>query len=545
MASTTASTAGSNLKVYTAPSNFEGLYFLNQQAGTPLANEQVRQALSLAINRPSVASGLFGKFAVASDELSVPGYDGWDPSHVNHYKYDIATAKSMLTAAGYPNGFTLTVDSLNEFGLDTLTTALAGQLSQIGVTLNITVSQTIGDYVSNALSKNFDTMAMYYGGLPMYVIYQQLLAQNAGLFNPFQYRQRRLGHLGRCWCAARCHGAQSGVEADAGLHRQPSGGDARPLHRRDVRHHEEPRGILGWRRQHQLRPIDGFTREVGVRSRISQKLPNSVGATSVKSHHQTAFLVAPPAVRGLDTHLRPRLVDARRRGANHSRRQRHPGRIPGVTTSLGLNQPLWVQYWQWLDHVLHGNLGTSIFTGIPVTQLLNSRLAVSLTRIVGSTIIATVIGCLLGVIGALRGGFVASCLDVVSRLGIAVPNFVVGLAVIIVFAVKLHAFPATGFVPFSVSPGSGCIRSSCRLFTLSLAGITIIAQQTRNSMQEAMNLTFIRVLEANGFRRRSDRSSSRPAQRLDPHRVADRCRVHRSAQRHRARRNGLCPARAW
>jgi peptide/nickel transport system substrate-binding protein len=195
VAATTASTAGSNLKVYTAPSNFEGLYLLNQQAGTPLANPLVRQALNMAIDRPTLTNALFGKFAQPSDEMAVPGYDGWDPSYANHYSYNIAMAKSLLTQAGYPNGFTLTVDSLNEFGLSTLTTAMAGQLAQIGVTLNINVAATIGTYVSNSLSKNFDTMAMYYGGLPMYVIYQQVLAANSGLFNPYQIDNQTLDTL--------------------------------------------------------------------------------------------------------------------------------------------------------------------------------------------------------------------------------------------------------------------------------------------------------------------------------------------------------------
>ena len=174
-----------------------------------------------------------------------------------------------------------------------------------------------------------------------------------------------------------------------------------------------------------------------------------------------------------------------------------------LRTQLGLNRPLWQQYWLWLDHVLHGNLGTSVFNGVSVATLLNSRLVVSLTLIIGSTLVATALGLLIGVFGALRGGVIASCLDVVSRLGIAIPNFVVGLVMIIVFSVKLGLFPATGFVPFSASPSEWFRSLVLPIFTLSLAGITIIAQQTRNSMQDVMNLTFIRVLEANGFQRRS------------------------------------------
>jgi peptide/nickel transport system substrate-binding protein len=184
--SSTARSAGANLRVYTAPANFEGLYLADQQPGSPLANPLVREALNMAVNRPELATGVFGKFASPSDELAVPGYDGWVPSYAHHYIYNVAKAKALLAKAGYPNGFTLTVDSLDEFDMSTLTTAIAGELSAIGVTLKITVTTTVAQYVTDGLSQKFNAISMFYGGLPMYVVYQEILASDAGVFNPFK-----------------------------------------------------------------------------------------------------------------------------------------------------------------------------------------------------------------------------------------------------------------------------------------------------------------------------------------------------------------------
>lgn len=170
---------------------------------------------------------------------------------------------------------------------------------------------------------------------------------------------------------------------------------------------------------------------------------------------------------------------------------------------LGLNQPLWEQYWRWLSHVLRGDLGTSLFTGQPVTMLLDGRLTVSLTLIVGATLLSTVAGVLIGVASALRGGFAGRSVDVVAKLGLAIPTFILGLVLVLAFAVRLQAFPATGFVPFRDSPGEWLRSLVLPVVTLSVAGVTIVAQQTRDAVLDALNLDFVRVLQANGFSRRS------------------------------------------
>ena len=83
-----------------------------------------------------------------------------------------------------------------------------------------------------------------------------------------------------------------------------------------------------------------------------------------------------------------------------------PAEYAALNRALGLNLPIYEQYWNWLRHALTGNLGQSIFTGQPVTQAIGQRLPVTLSLLVGALVVSVVIGVGLGVFSALRGGAV-------------------------------------------------------------------------------------------------------------------------------------------
>lgn len=185
-------------------------------------------------------------------------------------------------------------------------------------------------------------------------------------------------------------------------------------------------------------------------------------------------------------------------GANASSAQ-----MSSLTRQLGLNQPLWTQYWHWLDRVLHGDLGLSLVTGQNVSSVLASRLPVSLTLIVGGTLVASVFGIFFGVVAATRGGMLGRLVEVGGVVGLAVPNFWLALVLIELFAVTVRIFPATGFVPFGQSPGQWALSLVLPVLSIAAVGMTIIAVQTRDSMMEVLRRDFVRVLEANGISRRS------------------------------------------
>lgn len=171
--------------------------------------------------------------------------------------------------------------------------------------------------------------------------------------------------------------------------------------------------------------------------------------------------------------------------------------------ALGIDQPLPVQYWHWLDGVLHGSLGADLFSGQPVTQELNARLGPSLSVIVGTVIVSGLAGVSLGIVSALRGGALGRLVDVVSLAGLALPNFWLALVLVELLAVKVQVFPATGYAPLGTDPGPWLRSIALPVLTLSAGGVAFVAKQTRDSLSEVMSRDFIVMLRARGLSRRS------------------------------------------
>jgi peptide/nickel transport system permease protein len=171
--------------------------------------------------------------------------------------------------------------------------------------------------------------------------------------------------------------------------------------------------------------------------------------------------------------------------------------------ALGIDQPPPVQYWHWLDGVLHGSLGADLFSGQPVTQELNARLGPSLSIIVGTVIVSGLVGVSLGIVSALRGGTLGRLVDVVSLAGLAVPNFWLALVLAELLAVRVQVFPATGYAPLSADPGPWLRSIALPVLTLSAGGVAFVAKQTRDSLSEVMSRDFIVMLRARGLSRRS------------------------------------------
>jgi len=166
--------------------------------------------------------------------------------------------------------------------------------------------------------------------------------------------------------------------------------------------------------------------------------------------------------------------------------------------SLGLNEPLITRYLAWLGNALHGDLGTSLFWQQPVASLLDSRLQVTLSLVIGSTALAAAVGVVLGVAAALRAGAAGKVVDAIALVGLAIPNFFLGLVLITWFAVTLRLFPATGYVPVSQSPAGWLSSVVLPVITLAVPGIAVIAKQTRDAMREVLDRPFIRTLRAAG-----------------------------------------------
>jgi len=169
---------------------------------------------------------------------------------------------------------------------------------------------------------------------------------------------------------------------------------------------------------------------------------------------------------------------------------------------LGLNQPIYIRYAQWLGRALHGDLGTSFFNSVSVTDAVLQRLPVTLSLTALAAIIAVVVGVAAGIAAALRP---RSLVDRLATLGAtfgqAVPNFWFGLLLVAVFAVWLRWFPATGFTRMSESPWEWLRSVTLPSIALGLSSSAAIARQVRSAMVGVLQQDYIRAAGAQGLSR--------------------------------------------
>jgi peptide/nickel transport system permease protein len=175
-----------------------------------------------------------------------------------------------------------------------------------------------------------------------------------------------------------------------------------------------------------------------------------------------------------------------------------PAQVDAFNHRLGLDQALIVRYLDWLGGAVHGDLGVSYVTGQSVQSILAPRLGVSLSLIIGSVLVFTVAGIVLGVLSATGGRIVGQVVDGVSAIGVAVPNFWLAVILITVCAVQLPLFPATGYVPFAQDPGMWLSSLVLPVIALAFGGVTAVAKQTRDQMLLAVSSPYARTLRANG-----------------------------------------------
>lgn len=142
--------------------------------------------------------------------------------------------------------------------------------------------------------------------------------------------------------------------------------------------------------------------------------------------------------------------------------QATPADIARMEAQFGLDRPLYAQYLSWLGHALTGDLGVSWFTGVPVADSVAQALPVDLSIAGLALLLAVLIGGGAGIAAALNsGGRIDRAVTLVCSVLATLPPFLIGIVLIVVFAVQLGALPTGGYVPLGQSPGSGCGTRSC------------------------------------------------------------------------------------
>jgi len=169
------------------------------------------------------------------------------------------------------------------------------------------------------------------------------------------------------------------------------------------------------------------------------------------------------------------------------------------TEALGLNHPLWQQYLDWLTNAFQGNFGRSWFTGELVTTGVTSRLAVTLSIVIGATLLAAIVAIVLSVLAATRGGWVDRVVQILSVLGFALPGFLLALGLVLVFAINLGWFKATGYVPITTNFVGWLQSTTLPVIALALGTISVVTQQVRGAILDGLNRDYVRTLRSRGL----------------------------------------------
>ena len=180
--------------------------------------------------------------------------------------------------------------------------------------------------------------------------------------------------------------------------------------------------------------------------------------------------------------------------------QATPESIERLRGALGLDHPVWVQYWDWLVRALHGDLGSSITSQQHVTEAIAQRMPVTLSLVLGALLVTSIVGVGIGVLSALRGGPAVKVLDSLALAGFAVPSFWLATGLIAIFAVKLKLFPAVGYVPFGDSPSDWLRSLVLPIISLAVAGAAVVARQTREAMTSVIGSEYVRMARVHGVR---------------------------------------------
>jgi peptide/nickel transport system permease protein len=184
--------------------------------------------------------------------------------------------------------------------------------------------------------------------------------------------------------------------------------------------------------------------------------------------------------------------------------QATPADVERIRASLGLDRPFVVRFGEWLWQIMHGDLGTSIFTNLPVSHMIAQRIEPTTSLMLLTILFSIVVAIPLGVVAAWKHGtWIDRCVMVLAVFGFSTPVFVLGYLLAYLFALRLDWLPVQGFT--SISQGLVPFLRSLALPTIALGliYIALLARITRATMLEVLSQDYVRTAKAKGVGQRA------------------------------------------
>lgn len=181
-----------------------------------------------------------------------------------------------------------------------------------------------------------------------------------------------------------------------------------------------------------------------------------------------------------------------------------PEEVARVRQQLGLDQPVWIQFTRWFGGLLRGDLGTSFYYRQPVWDAFMLALPPTLVLTASALLIAVVLAIPIGVLSAIRqNSWIDKVATIFVLIGVSMPNFWLGLLMILLFAVTLGWLPAQGYVSPGVDLGASFRSVILPAIALGYSAAALIARMTRSAMLEVLRQDFVRTARSKGLRERS------------------------------------------
>ena len=180
--------------------------------------------------------------------------------------------------------------------------------------------------------------------------------------------------------------------------------------------------------------------------------------------------------------------------------QASPEDIRKIREGLGLDRPFLVRFAEWVGQMARGDLGKSIFTGLPVTDLIKQRIEPTLSLALLTLVLSISLAVPMGVIAAWKAGtWIDRLVMAFAVFGFSVPVFVVGYMLAYVFALELDWFPVQGYTPIAQGVGPWLNNLVLPAVALGCVYIALIARITRSTMLDVLSQDYIRTARAKGL----------------------------------------------